>query len=362
MKLKLQQGDPVEPHQDHGFFGPDSVTWKVWIYPTSLTVGFQRAVVVEELDPNLIAAVDQSGGVRARTRSRYDRTLRYFALVAFGDSEKTIKAADVLVKIHAKAVGTEPLSGNRFDANDPQSQLWIHLTAWHSILYAYERYGPGPLSAAEEERYWEECAIAAELQTCDPADVPRTRQGVREYFAAMRPRLAGSEAAQSMMDFLLDADRILPQLPSPARPGAWLAARALRAATIATMPRWMRKMGGLRQSRVTDALIAPLMRGAFRLATIDPRLELRLLKVLSPSTVFVVAPVLLGVPPRRAETLTPAAARERHGILPPRAEYARFRAAVAAKLAAREDAALTDAAVVDAAKADEFEAVLGPVG
>jgi hypothetical protein len=106
-----------------------------------LTVGFQRAVVVEELDPALIAAVDHSGAVRARPRSRYDRTLRYFATVAFGDARSAIEASNVLVKVHAKAVGIEPLSGNRYDANDPESQLWIHLTAWHSILYAYERYG-----------------------------------------------------------------------------------------------------------------------------------------------------------------------------------------------------------------------------
>ena len=50
----------VQPHADYGFFGPESVTWKVWGYPTSLTVGFQRAVVVEELDPNLVAAVDKT--------------------------------------------------------------------------------------------------------------------------------------------------------------------------------------------------------------------------------------------------------------------------------------------------------------
>ena len=28
--------------EDHGFFGPGSVTWRVWGYPTSLTVGFQH--------------------------------------------------------------------------------------------------------------------------------------------------------------------------------------------------------------------------------------------------------------------------------------------------------------------------------
>ena len=37
----------VTPHEDYGFFGPDSVTWKVWSYPTSFAIGFSRAVTVE---------------------------------------------------------------------------------------------------------------------------------------------------------------------------------------------------------------------------------------------------------------------------------------------------------------------------
>jgi uncharacterized protein (DUF2236 family) len=61
--------------QDYGFFGPDSVTWKVWRYPTSIVLGFLRAVVIEELDPHLVASVDQSGQVKQRPKLRYDRTM-----------------------------------------------------------------------------------------------------------------------------------------------------------------------------------------------------------------------------------------------------------------------------------------------
>ena len=177
----------VEAAEDYGFFGPDSVTWKVWSYPTSLTIGFQRSVVIEELDPALVAAVDKTHEIYKRPRTRYDRTLRYFAMVAFGDSASTVKAADVLVKIHSKAVGTDEVTGIRYDANDPASQLWIHLTAWHSILVAYEKYGPGKLSAEEEERYWAECALAAELQTCDPV---RRTEHARRHPAVLRRHAA----------------------------------------------------------------------------------------------------------------------------------------------------------------------------
>src|SRR5258708_35658087 len=105
MALRTRSHRPVEPHEDYGFFGPDSVTWRVWSYPTSLTIGFQRSVVVEELDPALIAAVDQTQAVRYRPRTRYDRTLRYFSTVAFGDSESAMRASNVLVKVHAQGVG-----------------------------------------------------------------------------------------------------------------------------------------------------------------------------------------------------------------------------------------------------------------
>jgi uncharacterized protein (DUF2236 family) len=303
--------------EDYGFFGPDSVAWRIWGYPTSLTVGFQRAVVVEELDPFLLASVETSNKVRTQARTRYDRTIRYFATVAFADSGTAVKASQVLMQVHARNVGTEPVSGLRFDANDPDSQLWILLTGWHSVLYAYERYGPGRLSPEDERRYWEECAVAAELQTCDPDKVPRTREGIRHYFEQVRPRLAASEATQAMMAHLLNAEVVLPPQPTVLRPAAWGIARVLRAATIATMPRWQRRMAGLRQPRVVDALLVPVMKVAFRVGAASTALQLRILKMISPGTVPIVAPVFREVKPRREETLTPAEAFERHGVPTP---------------------------------------------
>jgi len=147
MGVVRRSGRGTAQHADYGFFGPESVTWKVWSYPTSLALGFLRAVVVEELDPFLLASVAQSGQVQARPRLRYDRTMQYFATVKFGDTASVLAAADTLMKIHSRAVGTDPVTGRPFDANDPDSQLWIHLTAWHSILYTYEVFGPGKLPA-----------------------------------------------------------------------------------------------------------------------------------------------------------------------------------------------------------------------
>ena len=321
MATKTVSARRVVPHRDNGFFGPGSVTWKVWGYPTSMVLGFLRSVVIEELDPFLVASVEHSGQVKQRTKLRYDRTMQYFATVKFGDAESVVKAAHTLVKIHGRAVGPEPVTGGIFDANDPDSQLWIHLTAWHSILYCYEVYGPGKLDPAEETEYWEQCALAAHFQTIDPATVPRTREGVAAYFEEYRPRLVGSPVAQDMMDFLLDVtplmlDGILP------RPATMPISAVVRRAVIATMPMWMRELAGIKQSRATDVAVTLPTKVAVRAAAAEPRLQMMVLKRLSPLTVPIMMPILRGVPAEDQRVWTPAEAYTYFELPTPREQYA----------------------------------------
>ncbi|MGV0809172.1 oxygenase MpaB family protein [Mycolicibacterium setense] len=315
-----------QPMADYGFFGPDSVTWKVWGHATTPIIGLQRAVVVEELDPALIAAVDTTGANYDRPRTRYDRTVRYFAMVAFADTESVLKAADVLVKVHSKAIGTEPVSGNRYDANDPQSQLWILLTGWHSVLKAYEMYGGGKLTVEDEARYWQDCARAAEFQTCDPADVPRTRDGINDYFEQMRPHLAVSEAARAMMDHLLNAKVVLPPAPRIARPAVEVLNWFLRAGTIATMPRWMRRLSGFDQPRIVDWAVRPVLKLGFGVVDRVPRLKLLVAKIIAPSVVPIAGPYIMGIPPRSAEVLSPEEGRKRYGYVKPADAHEELRA------------------------------------
>ena len=192
---------------DYGFFGPGSPSWKVWAAPTAL-IGFQRSVVLEHFDPYLAAAVADSAGIYTDPSGRLDRTLAYFLTVAVADGRTAIEVSDALMRVHAKAKGVEPITGTRYSANNPEAQLWIHVTGWHSVLKCYERYGPGPLSKSEEARFWAESRIAAELQTCKPSDVPASRDEVRQYFADVRGKLCTSEhAGQGDALSALDAAR-----------------------------------------------------------------------------------------------------------------------------------------------------------
>lgn len=316
--------EAVRPAADYGFFGPGSVAWRVWSYPTSLLLGFMRAVVIEELDPFLVASVAESGQVRQRTPLRYDRTLQYFAMVIFGDAQSVLKSADVLMKIHSRAVGLEPVTGRQFDASDPDSQLWIHVTAWHSILYTYEVFGPGKLNAADEAEFWRQCAVAAEFQTIDPATVPTTREGIRTYFEEFRPKLLGSEVAQDMMDYLLDlTGEILPAaVPTAVR---HVLNAVVRRGVIATLPRWMRRLGGTPQHRIVDRLCVPVLKVALRSMAANRRGELTALDALSPRTAPILAPVLCDIPATNPVVYTPMQARERFGMpVTPREQYAQL--------------------------------------
>lgn len=323
MAPAVHSSAPIRPAADYGFFGPESISWRVWRYPTSLLLGFMRAVVIEELDPYLVASVADSGQVQDRTPLRYDRTLQYFATVIFGDAHTVLKSADVLMKIHARAVGPEPVTGRQYDANDPDSQLWIHLTAWHSILYCYELFGPGRLSEAEEARYWQECAVAASFQTIDPAAIPASRDGVRAYFEQYRPQLVGSEVAQDMMDFLLNLTREIlpPSLPKPVR---WALNAVVRRGVVVTMPPWMRRLGGVPQHRGA-VLVVPVLKAALRLLSTLRGSQLAVLKALSPRTLPILAPVITGVAASEPVVYTPSEARARFDMpLTPRQQYERI--------------------------------------
>lgn len=107
---------------------------------------------------------------------------------------------------------------------------------------------------------------------------------------------------------------VLPTLPKATAPFTWAVAKVHRAATVSTMPKWMRRMAGIHQPTIVDALVRPPMRAAFWVAARSPKTQLRTLAILSPSTIPVAGPVLLGIPAISPLTLTPAEARARYGF------------------------------------------------
>jgi len=89
----------------------------------------------------------------------------------------------------------------------------------------------------------------------------------------------------------------------------------------------MREMGGIKQWPSTDTLVRPVLRIVFAVMHASPaRVRLANLRLISPASVPVVAPVLLGKPPVVRVVVTPAQARERYGYSRPRDAHLEFRA------------------------------------
>lgn len=306
---------------DHGIFGPGSVTWKVYRCPTSMTVGFARTALTEMFDPLVVASVAGTGSLRERASDRYDRTLEYAGALVLGDSATAAGMSDTLMRIHSRVGGTDPVTGQDYDPNDPAGQLWIHLTQWQSVLHVYERFGPGPLSEEEERQYWAECAIAAKFQTIDPADVPRDRAEMRAYYERVRPHLVVSDVAVEHALLVLEGGNLASRLPGRLRVLSPLVHRVLRRATIATLPRWMREAIGTRQGPVVDALVTAVVRPALRLAARRPQALARVLAESSPRAYPVLAPAVLDIQPERAETVTVEEAFRRLGRPMPREQH-----------------------------------------
>ncbi|MGO1992740.1 MAG: oxygenase MpaB family protein [Corynebacterium sp.] len=296
---------------DEGVYGPGSVAWKVWTFPASALHGFARAVTIEHLDPDLVAAVDDSGQVVQRTPLRYDRTMEYFAAVLFADARTVTRMSDILMKVHSRAYGTNKVTGNGYDSNNPDSQLWILVTAWHSILYVYEKFGPGKLSRDEENEYWQACATAAKFQPIDPADVPRTRGEVQKYFDDWRERLSASEAAVFNINHILNGfETAFVDLPKPLRA---VVRPFFRRGVIATYPRWMRGMMGLKQSKLTDTLMVALWKPVFAAFKHLPDLEILFLENTCPRAVRYIEPAIRGIPAESPKVYTPEVARREWG-------------------------------------------------
>jgi uncharacterized protein (DUF2236 family) len=132
-------------------------------------------------------------------------------------------------RVHGPVVGTAP-DGRPYAANDPHLLTWVHHTLVDSFLRAYRRYGSGPLTAADADRYVEESAVLADLFGAEPG--ARSVAELRQYFADVRPELGGTPEARDAMRFLL-----APPLPLTARP----AYAVVTAGAISMLPRWIRR-------------------------------------------------------------------------------------------------------------------------
>jgi uncharacterized protein (DUF2236 family) len=244
-----------------GFFGPDSVTWRVHADPT-FSVGGLRALLLQALHPVAMDGVARfSGGFREEPWPRLIRTAAYVDTLTFGTRSEAVRAVARVRGIHRRLGATEETTGRAYRVDDPDLLLWVHCCEVDSLL-SVARRGGLPLTDDDADRYVAEQVTAATLIGVEPADVPDSVAALAGYFEAMRPSLAVTPAARDAYRLI-----VLPPMPTwvryltPAQP-AW---GGLAALAVALLPPWARRMYSLPGLGLTDAAATPALK-AFRQA------------------------------------------------------------------------------------------------
>jgi uncharacterized protein (DUF2236 family) len=239
---------------DTGLFGPDTVTWRVNREGVIL-LGGGAALILQLSHPLVAAGVAQHSNYRADPWGRLYRTLDMTTKIVFGPTDVALDAGRKLRHMHGLVRGKTTESAGRFpagtpyDARSPELVLWVHATLVHISLLVYTRY-VGPLTIAEQRRYYEEQKLLGEQFGIAIDRQPATFADFNDYFNDM---VAGDDTA--VTDALRDVvDATLnPPLPRLARP----LVEALNLATVGLLPASLRDElelpWGPRRQRLLDA-------------------------------------------------------------------------------------------------------------
>ena len=246
-----------------GFFGPDSVSWRIHADP-AFSVGGIRALLMQALHPVAMDGVDQfSAAFTSEPWARLTRTAEYVATLTFGTRHDALRAVRRVRGMHRGKSAVEATTGRAYSVDDADLLLWVHACEVDSLLTVARRAGV-PLTDADADRYVAEQVTAAVLIGADEAQVPASVAELTGYLDLMRPTLQVTPAARRASGFV-----VIPPMPgwvqllTPARP-AW---STLASLGVATLPQWARRLYGLPGFGLTDAAATAAVR-AFRQGTL----------------------------------------------------------------------------------------------
>ncbi|SDT19283.1 oxygenase MpaB family protein [Microterricola viridarii] len=168
-----------QPRQDEGYFGPDSVSWRLFADPSS-KLGGVAAILLQALNPHMMRLFDAVSVMDADPQGRSERTARYIDTTIFGDKAHADAAGLSVQRMHAHAQWTDPVTGETLRADTMEWLVWTHNTVTWGVLRGADAFGP-ELSVAEQDAFVKEQHIAARLAGIDPDTIASTRAELDAY-------------------------------------------------------------------------------------------------------------------------------------------------------------------------------------
>lgn len=220
---------------DDGYYGPDSITWRIYSDPSS-KLGGVAALLMQSLDPGMLNHF-------IRVTKGYDgerdlETDQYLKTSIFGDKAHAKASAERVDRMHEAANWTDPRTGEVIRAKQASWMRWTQYALAYTLLRAADEYGP-ELTPAEQDRFVAEQRIACEL-----LDVPgpyfATRAELETYVAEEQETKAVGIAAIGISE----------ALRNPPVKGFLTKAivSTLANGLLALMPDWARRLYGVQPS------------------------------------------------------------------------------------------------------------------
>ena len=164
---------------DPGYFGPNSMMWKVNKEITVL-FGGARALLMHAAHPLIAAGARQTSFYQRDPWKRLIRTLSLQNSVTFGTKAEADESAHRINKLHEVIKGEDEITGGYYDALDHEQLLWVHACLQISSIYFYEKTVK-KLSEKEKNQYHDENSIAAEMVLVNPKIMPKTHEDLKNW-------------------------------------------------------------------------------------------------------------------------------------------------------------------------------------
>ncbi len=196
-----------------GFFGPESLTWRV-NRETAIYLGGMRALLMQLAHPKVAQGVADHSDFRRDPLARLRRTFDTVHAIVFGGRDEALAAAGRLRDVHARVRGRldRPIAGQSrtYFANDPELLLWVHATLVDSSIASYRTF-VGQLAGDDLERYYAESRIFAQLVGLDAGHVPASVESFQRYVDDMISgrALTVTPTAQEVAESLLKGPALL---------------------------------------------------------------------------------------------------------------------------------------------------------
>nr|WP_209707042.1 oxygenase MpaB family protein [Leucobacter exalbidus] len=165
---------------DVGYFGPDSISWRLFSDPAS-KLGGVAALLLQSLNPMMMRVFEGSSSYATDVEGRGERTGRYIDTTVFGDRAHADAAGEAVQRLHAASTWVDPRTGEELRADNQEWLAWTHNCIVYGVLRAADAFGP-LLTLAEQNRFIVEQHTAARLVgITEPSFLPGDRARLDAY-------------------------------------------------------------------------------------------------------------------------------------------------------------------------------------